>query len=133
MTSGIQATLLELEDRQWEANRNADADFYRGYLTDDALVVSRFGVLDRQQILRMFAGGNVNPFLSTAIEDPRVVVLDHDSAILTYKATIEALITKATTADVREGQTTVFSIYASTVYVRANGTWRAAFHQQTPL
>jgi Domain of unknown function (DUF4440) len=54
MTTGIEATLLDLENRQWEANRNADGNFYRGYLTDDALVVSRFGVLDREQILQQF-------------------------------------------------------------------------------
>jgi hypothetical protein len=96
-------------------SRNADAGFYRGYLTDNALIVSRFGVLDREQILRQFAGGNVNPFLSTVIEDPRVVVLDDDSALLTYKATIEALITRATTPELREGWTTVFSIYAHRV------------------
>jgi hypothetical protein len=51
MTTGIEATLLDLENRRWEANRNAHANFYRGYITDDALVVSRFGVFDRDRLL----------------------------------------------------------------------------------
>ena len=123
----VKEELLELEERQWKANREADADFYRQYCADDFIIVSRFGVLTRAQVLAQFEKGNVNPFLRTDMADPRVLVFDDNAALLTYKETIEASI------DAEGGKTTTFSIYATTVYRRSADGWRFVFHQQTPL
>ena len=125
--SDVKNELLDLEERQWKANREADAEFYRQYCADDFVIVSRFGLLTKAQVLAQFEKGNVNPFLRTEMEDPRVVAIGDDSALLTYKETIEASI------DAEGGKTRTFSIYATTVYRRSGDGWRFVFHQQTPL
>jgi hypothetical protein len=123
----VEKELLDLEERQWRANREADAEFYRRYCADNFVIVSRFGVLTKDQVLAQFAKGNVNPFLRTEMEEPRVLTIGQDSALVTYKETIEASI------DAEGGKTRTFSIYASTVYRRTADGWRFVFHQQTPL
>jgi hypothetical protein len=123
----VEKELLDLEERQWKANREADAEFYRRYCADDFIIVSRFGLLTKAQVLAQFEKGNINPFLRTDMEDHRVLPIGQDSALLTYKETIEASI------DAEGGKTTTFSIYATTVYRRTGDGWRFVFHQQTPL
>ena len=86
----VEKELLGLEERQWMANREADAEFYRRYCADDFIIVSRFGVLTKTQVLAQFEKGNINPFLRTEMEDFRVLTIGQDSALLTYKETIEA-------------------------------------------
>ena len=125
--SDVKEELLDLEERQWKANREADAEFYREYCADDFVIVSRFGVLTKPQVLAQFEKGNVNPFLRTDMEDPRLLAIGDDSALLTYKETIEASI------DAEGGKTRTFSIYATTIYRRSGDGWRFVFHQQTPL
>jgi len=125
--NGVKEELLDLEERQWKANREADADFYRQYCADDFVIVSRFGVLTKADVLAQFEKGNVNPFLRTDMEDPRVLAIGDDSALLTYKETIEASI------DAEGGKTRTFSIYATTVYRRSGDGWRFVLHQQTPV
>src|SRR6266536_229945 len=90
--SDIEKELLALEEQQWKANRDADAGFYERYCTDDFIIVGAFGVLTKDQVLAQFRRGNINPFLRTEMEDPRVLVIGEDSALLTYKETIEASI-----------------------------------------
>ena len=78
-------------------------------------------------MVAQFEKGNVNPFLRTDMEDPRVLVTGSDSALLTYKETIEASI------DAEGGRTRTFFIYATTVYRCTGNGWRFVFHQQTQL
>ncbi|SRR6266498_608726 len=125
--SDIEKELLALEEQQWKANRDADAGFYERYCTDDFIIVGAFGVLTKDQVLAQFRRGNINPFLRTEMEDPRVLVIGEDSALLTYKETIEASI------DADGGKVRTFSIYATTVCRRTRDGWRFVFHQQTPL
>jgi ketosteroid isomerase-like protein len=120
----LEATLLELEERQWAANRAADPEFYRRYCADDFRLVSRFGVWDKQRGVAELEKGNVNPFLRTDMEDPIVIELGDGTALLTYKETIDAEI---------RGQRQVFSIYATSVFRRTDDGWRYVFHQQTPI
>jgi len=125
--SDVEKELIALEEQQWKANREADGEFYRRYCADDFIIVSTFGVLTKDQVLAQFERGNVNPFLRTDMEDPRVLVLGEDSALLSYKETIEASV------DAEGGARRTFSIYATTVYRRTSDGWRFVFHQQTPL
>ena len=117
------AELLELEERMWAANRAGDAAFYAELLRDDALVVSRFGVQDRASILAVI-GENRVPYINSTITDPQAIELTGDSALITYRVEVEAL---------RDGQPMNFAVLATTVYVRRDGGWCAAFHQQSAL
>lgn len=107
----------------WEANRRGDGEFYRAHLADEAVAVSSYGVLDREAIVREIAENRI-PFTSTRLEHPQVILLTDRSALVTYKAHIEA---------VREGQPFAFSVYATTVWKRVGRDWLAVLHQQTPV
>ena len=114
------ATLLSLEEAGWWALiRGNGADFYEEYLTSDARMVLPLGLLSREQSI---AGVKASlPWASFRIEEPRVIVLTEGSAVLVYRATAQ-----------RAGQEP-YSAWMSTVYVRTDGTWKMAFHQQTPV
>ena len=108
------AVLLDLEQRAWKAADTRDMEFYRDYLTPEALVVSPRGIMDREGILRDLVE-NPNELPEYAIMDSRVVPLGEESAVLAYTVSFG-------------GQT----LYVSTVYALDGGRWRAAFHQRTP-
>jgi hypothetical protein len=111
---GLLTILLDIEKRAWIAVDVRDVEFYRDYLTPEALVVSPWGVLDKDGILRDIAE-NPNELPAYTITDPRVVPIGEESGVLTYTVSLG-------------GQT----LFVSTVYTRSDGRWRAAFHQRTP-
>ena len=106
--------LSDIEQRAWKAADIRDMEFYRDYLAPKALVVSPWGILDREGILRDLVE-NPNEFPEYAITDPRVVPLGEENAVLAYTVSFG-----------------VQTLYASTVYARSGGRWQAAFHQRTP-
>jgi hypothetical protein len=112
--------LVTLETEGWEAlSQGTGADFYQRALPDDAVTVFPFGVLTRQQSIEAMRAAP--PWATFRIEEPRVVRLTDDSAILTYCATAQ-----------RTGQEP-YSAYTTTVFVRRDGAWRPVFHQQSPV
>jgi hypothetical protein len=113
-------TLVSLEEQGWQAlSQGTGADFYRRNLAGHALMVFPFGVLAREQSIETMKAAP--PWASFRIEDPRLVRLTDDSAILTYRATAQ-----------RTGQEP-YSALMTTVFVKQEGTWKTAFHQQTPV
>jgi uncharacterized protein (TIGR02246 family) len=119
----VAETLTELEERMWRANREGDGAFYAGLVRDDALVVSRYGVMGKDQIVAGIQA-NRNPYVKTELSEFRVVELGEDSALITYRAQVVALV---------NGSETELSVYATSVYVREGDSWRNAFHQQSAL
>lgn len=116
-------TLLELEERFWQANREGDGAFFSQFLRDDAFGVSKYGTLDKTQAVAL-ATANENPYLKTELSDQRVILLDDDNAIVTYRVDVTALV---------QGNEMQLPAYASTVWNRSGGEWRAVFFQHTAL
>lgn len=114
----VETELTELEQQIWAANRAGDGGTYERLLRADALLVSRFGVATKDQIVPMIQR-NENPFERTELSDQRVVEVSPDSALITYRA------------DVTTAAGLSFSVLATSVYARADGSWRLALHQQT--
>ena len=112
--------LLALEEQGWRALSSGNGgDFYRRYLTDDALMIFPGGsVLSREAVLQVI--DSAPPWSWFRIDEARVVPLTDDSAIVAYRATAQ-----------REGQAE-YSALMSSVYVSREGSWKVAFHQQTP-
>lgn len=106
--------LPDIEKRAWGAADTRDVEFYREYLAPEALVVSPWGILDRDGIIRDLTE-NPNELPAYTITDPKVVPLGEESAVLAYTVSFGGQI-----------------LYVSTVYVLIDGRWRAAFHQRTP-
>ena len=115
-----QERILALEIEGWDAlSGTAGADFYRRLLTEDALMVFPFGVLDREQAIAAIAAAP--PWARYRIDEPRVLTLDDDSALVIYRITSR-----------RADETADFVAVLSSGYVRRDGEWRLAFHQQSP-
>jgi hypothetical protein len=116
-------TLIELEQEMWRANREGDADYYDRVLRDDAMVVSKYGVMGKPQIVPGVRA-NQNPYLKTDLSEFHVIELDENNALVTYRAQVVAEV---------QGNQVELSSYATSVYTRKGDTWRSVFHQQTAL
>lgn len=116
----LEQRLIDLERAGWDAltKPGEGARFYDEHLSEDALMVFGFGVLDRAQAIEAMAAAP--PWAWFRIEQTRVIVLTEDSAVLTYLATA-----KREAAGEYAGRTT-------SVYVLRGERWKMALHQQTP-
>ncbi|HLH24323.1 MAG TPA: nuclear transport factor 2 family protein [Chloroflexota bacterium] len=116
----LERTLLALEHQGWQAlAAGTGAAFYQQNLTTDALMVFPFGALTREQSIEAIKAAP--PWATFRIEEARVVKLTDDSAVLTYQATAQ-----------RAGQAP-YAARMTTVFVKRDGSWQTAFHQQTPV
>ncbi len=110
--------LIEVERRGWEALCSDDAvGYYRRHLVEDALMAFPFGLMDREEALS--AMGTAQPWSRYDMKEPRVIPLDPDCGVVVYAVTAQ-----------REGQEP-FSAVVSSTFVRRDGEWRLAFHQQS--
>lgn len=87
----VEKDLLALEEGLWRANREGDGAFYDRVLRDDALVVSRYGVAGKADIVRIISE-NQNPFTRTDLSGQRVIPLTDASALITYRVDYTALV-----------------------------------------
>jgi hypothetical protein len=110
--------LIRVEQRGWEALCSGDAvSYYRQHLTEDALMAFPFGVMEREEALRAMAGAE--PWSRYHMANPKVIRLSSDSGVVVYQVTAQ-----------REGQE-LFSAVLSSTFVRQDGDWKLAFHQQS--
>ena len=112
-------TLLDLESQGVEAlTSGRAAAFYRDCMTENALMVVPGFVVDKAMFLQSI--GSEPAWTSFKIEDPRVVELTPDSAVVLYRA-----------RGIRPGQKEYVAQMSST-YVKRGEVWKLAYHQQTP-
>jgi hypothetical protein len=111
--------LVALEREGWDALVSGEGGrYYREHLTDDALMAFPFGVLTREATIE--AMESAPPWERYEIADPQAVALSDDSAIVVYEVVAQ-----------RPGEET-YSAVISTTFVRDDGVWKVAFHQQSP-
>ena len=117
--AGLERELVELEREGWEAlAAGRGGEYYREHLADDALMAFSFGVMSRDAAIE--AMESAPPWATFEIADPRVVVLTDESGVVVYRARAQ-----------RAGQEPYSAVISST-FVRRDGAWKLAFHQQTP-
>ena len=114
--------LIELEHSAWEAlssSGEAAAAFYEENLARDVIVLLPGGMVidDRAQVVDSMKGASWDSF---DLEGERVIQLGHDTAVEAYPATA------------KRGDNDYEALFNST-YVREDGDWRLAVHQQTPV
>jgi hypothetical protein len=117
--------LIDLERGAWEAlstSGEAASKFYADVLATDVLVLLPGGLVvdDRDQVIASMQQADWTSFELT---DERVLELSPDSAILAYRV------------DAQRGGDADADYHAllGSTYVRENGAWKLAVHQQTPL
>lgn len=113
--------LFAIEHAGWAAlstSGDAAAAHYAGALARQVLVVLPGGLVidDRDEVVRSMSGA---PWDAYELADPRVVELGDGARLLSYRGTA------------RRGDTDYEALFTS-VYVREDGEWRLAVHQQTP-
>lgn len=114
--------IIELERRGWEAlstSGEAAARFYDEVLADEVLMLFPGGMImdDRSKVVASMTGP---PWSSFEISEERTFPVSDDVAIVAYRATT-----------VRDGET--YEALFNSTYVHQNGSWKLAFHQQTPI
>jgi hypothetical protein len=108
--------LIDLEREAWKALSTSGAEaaaFYERTLADEVLMLLPGGMVidDRQQVISSMQG---EPWSSYELDDERVL------AVVAYRGRA------------RRGDTDYAALFNST-YVRVDGSWRLAVHQQTPI
>jgi hypothetical protein len=117
----LEKHLLDVEKRLW---RN-DAGLYHDNLTDEALLVfPETGVITRDVAVDAILAENAEgrKWAEADFEGVRCVRLTEDVALLTYRVTARW-----------EHEARESPALASSVYLRSEGVWKLAFHQQSPL
>jgi hypothetical protein len=112
--------LLAIEQQMLDADAAYDETFFDKHCTADFVAMGNYGVVDRAQVLQMYANGSGSRDRRNRIQDPRVRLLGDGGALVTY--TLNS-VTGAETS----------SWYASTAYRREDGEWRVAAIHQTPV
>ena len=118
----IDADLMKMEKGAWDAFGKGDSKYFEGFLSDNAILVSDMGVQTKADSVKGIASKpcTLNKY---EFSNFKVTMLDPNTAITTYQATQEGTCgTMAMPA----------KIYASSVYIKKNGKWWGAFHQETP-
>jgi hypothetical protein len=110
----LKEELLEIEHRLGGGGKRE----YGELLRDDAVVVIPGQSLDKGQTVE--AIDREAPWDEFEISDERVMALGDDGAVLSYHWSS------------RRGEVS-YEALMSSVYVRENGDWKLALHQQTPL
>lgn len=111
--------LVELEKQFWLAAGNVD--FYRAHLTQGAFMVfpAPYGIMDRDRTLRAVEAAE--PWVSLEISEVHLVELTDSSAVVAYRASA------------RHAEGPTYETFATTAYVKEDGDWKLAVHQQTPI
>lgn len=109
--------LLQLERGFWTEG----PEYYRDHLAPDCLMaLPGVGFMTREAAIRGIEGGQRWERLEVA--EPQLVRLGEDAALLAYSAEAQ-----------RSGREQPYRSMVSSVYVKLEGSWRLAFHQQSPL
>jgi hypothetical protein len=117
----LEQQLLDIERKLW----TNDAAFYKSYLLDESLLVfPETGVITRSVAVDAILAENVEGrrWAEVQFDDIRSLQLADDTALLTYRV--------AARWQHEEAKSLAL---ASSVYVKRDGAWKLAFHQQTHI
>ena len=119
MSENLEEQLLEMEHAFWQAS--TDPDFYRKHVAEDVVLVFPYGVgaMDKKMVLYTI-GANTEEWENYEISEVGAVSLAEDAALITYKVSAERAVGDEP-----------FEAFVSSVYIRSDGPWLLAFHQQT--
>jgi uncharacterized protein (TIGR02246 family) len=127
MTTGtIEAELLELEKRFWQALTDKDADSAVG-LTDFPCVVTGaqgVGLMDRQTFAGMMNAASYTLHRFQIKDGAQVRLLGDDMAVVAYQVREELTV---------DGKPVTLEAADSSVWVRREGRWLCAAHTESIL
>jgi len=110
--------LIDREKALWEIVKNKQVEEFRKYFADNYSGVSSDGVKDINQEVE---GVRIVDLKSYSLADTKVVFPNKDTAVLTYKVTVQGSY---------QGQDISGVYYASSVWVNQGGKWLAVLHTE---
>jgi hypothetical protein len=116
----LEAMLIAREKEVWELIKKKDAQGFAAYLAEDQLYVNSQGVHSKAETVKGIAPEGPSDL---TLDDWKVVMVDKDVAIVTYRATPKAEACGPEPAVERD----------TTVWVKRGGKWLAVFHQDTTV
>jgi hypothetical protein len=117
----LEKRLIDVEKQLWKN----DSGSYQHHLTDEALLVfPETGVITKAIAIDAILAENVEGrrWAEVKFDEVRSLRIGEDVALLTYRVAARW-----------EHEESKISALASSVYVKRDGVWKLAFHQQTPV
>ena len=113
--------LEKMERQAWDAFGRGDGKFFEGFYSSDATQIDPNGIMTRKEAI---AAISTKPceLKNYSINKFKVTMLSPSTAFVTYSATQDATC---------GGQKVPEKLVASSVYVKRNGKWQGALHQES--
>jgi hypothetical protein len=113
--------LEKMERQAWDAFGRGDGKFFEGFYSSDATQVDPNGIMTRKEAI---AAISTKPceLKNYSINNFKVTMLNASTVFVTYAATQDATC---------GGQKVPEKLVASSVYVKRNGKWQGALHQES--
>lgn len=118
--NSVEAEIVALEKRAFEAWKNKDKKFFEEHMAEDGQYLDPNGVGAKAQYVQAIIENNctVNTY---SLDNTKVTMLGKDAALLTYRYTHDVMC---------GGKPEASPLWASTIYVKRGGEWLIAFHQE---
>lgn len=118
------AELVGLEQSLWEAWKNGESGPFEESLTEDTINYSGGELtIGKAGVIEDIAGGTCE-VESYSLDEIRVAYPAEGTAMLTYTAS---------QAGVCDGQAIPSRVFATSLYVMQDGSWKAAYYHETPI
>lgn len=120
--SSVDAEIVALEKRAFEAWKKKDKRFFEEHMSEDGQYIDQNGVGGKAQYVRAIIDNDctINGY---ELDKTKVTMLGRDAALLTYKYTYDIIC---------GGKPEAGLLWSSTTYVKRGGKWLIAFHQEIP-
>lgn len=122
-------SLLALDTKAWDAWKSKDTEFFKTFLADNFVGFGDDGKrMTKAEILEAMAKEKCD-VKSNALSDPKVTMAGPDTAVVTYKATVDG-----TCEDEKGASHKIPSnLTVASVFVRSGDTWKGAYHNEVPV
>ncbi|MFN2531045.1 MAG: nuclear transport factor 2 family protein [Pyrinomonadaceae bacterium] len=116
-----QRIIIATERKLWEGWKKGDMKPFNSYLSADSVMIGDGGVSNKATSIKEMSNMKCD-VKSYELSDIKVTFLDSNAALITYKATQDAIC---------GGQAVPAAVWASSAFVKRGGKWYAASHQET--
>jgi hypothetical protein len=122
-TGSVEDAIIEHERQILEAIKKRDANAFKSLVDMNGTEVGSMGARKISEGLSELFSPDLT-FAEIKMEDPQVMMLGKDAAILTYKSSGTATM---------KGKTESGMSFDTTVYAKRGGKWIAVFHQTSEM
>jgi uncharacterized protein (TIGR02246 family) len=118
----LEAQIVALEKSAFEAWKKKDRKFFEEHMSEDGQYLDLNGVGGKAQYLKAIIDNDCT-VSSYSLDNTKVTMLSKEVALLTYRYAHDV---------VCGGNPEASPLWASTMYVKRDGKWLIAFHQEIP-